>query len=67
MKSPENLVKPRVERVPLSARVKSDTKEILLKAAGNVNTSLSDLAAAILDDYAEYLQRRKRGAANANE
>jgi predicted HicB family RNase H-like nuclease len=59
-KVPENLVTRASTRVPLSARVKEETKEALAKAADGAGTSLSDLAAAILDDYAEWLMARKK-------
>jgi uncharacterized protein (DUF1778 family) len=61
MKTPEELVTRSQKREPLSARVKADTKGVLTKAAEKAGTSLSDLAAAILDDYAEWLvSTRKR-------
>lgn len=60
-KAPEALVTRASSRVPLSARVKESTKETLTKSAEEIGTSLSDLAAAILDDYAEWLDSRKKG------
>lgn len=60
-KAPEALVTRASSRVPLSARVKDSTKETLTKTAEKVGTSLSDLAAAILDDYAEWIEGQKKG------
>lgn len=60
-KSPEELVTRAHKREPLSARVKTDTKKILTRAADEVGTSLSDLAAAILDDYAVWIASQKKG------
>jgi uncharacterized protein (DUF1778 family) len=59
-KSPEELVTRNHKREPLSARVKSDTKKTLEKAAKSAGTSLSDLAAAILDDYADWLSEQSK-------
>lgn len=55
-KTPEMLTT-RAKREPLSTRVKETTKEILDAAAEKADTSLSDLTAAILDDYAEWYER----------
>lgn len=52
-KTPEQL-KVRGQKVPLSTRVRTHTKEILENAANNSSTTLSDLVAAILEDYADW-------------
>lgn len=63
-KSPQELVTRANKREPLSARVKSDTKKTLTKAAKTAGSSLSDLAAAILDDYADWLEIETKGKKN---
>lgn len=45
----------RKERVPLSTRVLTSTKDILEKAAEENSLSLAELSANILDDYANWL------------
>lgn len=47
------------ERVSLSTRVKKETKAILNKEAKARDLTVSTLAAAILDDYIETLQKKK--------
>lgn len=54
-KSPEHLTL-KSKKEPLSTRIKTQTKWTLKLAARYEKTSVSDLAAAILDDYAEWLQ-----------
>jgi hypothetical protein len=49
------------ERVALSTRVKKETKSILSKEAKARDLTVSTLAAAILDDYIETLQNKKKG------
>jgi hypothetical protein len=55
-KSPEQL-KVRGQKVPLSTRVRAQTRESLEQAAKEADTTLSDLTAAILEDYAEWLEK----------
>lgn len=45
----------RKERVPLSTRVLTGTKEVLEKAAEENDLSLAELSSNILDDYANWL------------
>ncbi|MES3036981.1 MAG: hypothetical protein V4736_03660 [Bdellovibrionota bacterium] len=54
-KSPDELIGDNEERSPLSTRVKKNTKAILTKAAKEQNRKVGALAAAILDDYADWL------------
>lgn len=63
-KTPAELVTRAQKREPLSARVKTDTKRILTRAAKEAKSSLSDLSAAILDDYAEWLDLQNKGKKN---
>jgi uncharacterized protein (DUF1778 family) len=53
-KSPE-MLDIKSKREPLSTRVKESTKVLLETAADKAGTTLSDLTAAILDDYADWL------------
>ena len=57
-KSPADLTL-KSKRTPLSTRVKSDTKRVLAQAAKTAKTTVSDLSAAILDDYAEWLKEQE--------
>ena len=51
----------RKERVPLSTRVKTDTKETLEKAAKEAGLALSEFVANVLDDYGDwYLKAKKK-------
>ena len=54
-KSPEMLAI-KSKREPLSTRVKSESKKLLKSAAKEAKTSVSDLTAAIIDDYCEWLE-----------
>lgn len=62
-KTPEEL-KSKFERVPLSTRVKEETRELLEKEAKKVGTSLSDLTAGILDEYVEWLISKRKNKGN---
>lgn len=62
-KTPEEL-KSKIERVPLSTRVKEETRQILEKEAKKVKTSLSDLTAGILDEYADWLINKRKNKGN---
>lgn len=53
-KQPKLLIT-KTKRVPLSTRVKTNTKQTLMVAAKEAKTSVSDLTAAIVDDYCEWL------------
>ncbi len=54
-KTPNELIGDVDERLPLSTRVKKETKAALAKAAKDQNRKVGALAAAILDDYADWL------------
>ena len=54
-----NLLAVKSKREPLSTRVKTDTKKVLKVAAKEVKTSVSDFAAAVLDDYADWLDSQR--------
>lgn len=56
-KTPDELVS-NFERTPLSTRVKTKTRATLLKEAKRLKTSLSDLAAGVLDDYVAWLEEQ---------
>lgn len=56
-KTPDELVS-HFERIPLSTRVKSKTRSTLEKEAKRLKTSLSDLAAGVLDDYVAWLEEQ---------
>lgn len=60
-KSLDQLVGDSDERVPLSTRVKKDTKVFLDKEAKARKVTVSTLSAAILDDYIQNLKQEKRG------
>jgi hypothetical protein len=60
-KSPEMLAI-KSKREPLSTRVKSESKKVLKSAAREAKTSVSDLTAAIIDDYCEWLETQKETA-----
>lgn len=60
-KSLDQLVGENDERVPLSTRVKKDTKIFLAKEAKTRKLTVSTLSAAILDDYVQNLKPEKRG------
>ncbi|MFZ3229678.1 MAG: hypothetical protein WA160_05710 [Pseudobdellovibrio sp.] len=45
----------RMERVPLSTRVLSTTKDALEKAAKENGLSLAEISSNVLDDYASWL------------
>ena len=53
----------RKERVPLSTRVLTNTKEALEKAAKDHGLSLAELSSNVLDDYANWLvgEKAKKG------
>jgi hypothetical protein len=57
-KTPDELVS-NFERTPLSTRVKTKTRTSLEKEAKRLKTSLSDLAAGILDDYVQWLNEEQ--------
>jgi len=57
-KSPDELIGDTEERSPLSTRVKKHTKAVLTKAAKEQNRKVAALAAAILDDYADWLSKQ---------
>lgn len=44
------------KKVPLSTRVKEETKNILESESNKKNTNVSALAAAILDQYAKWIK-----------
>lgn len=56
-KTPDELVS-HFERKPLSTRVKASTRITLEKEAKRLKTSLSDLAAGVLDDYVAWLEQQ---------
>ncbi len=58
-KTPEQL-KVRGQKVPLSTRVREQTRKVLEQAAEESSTTLSDLTAAILEDYAEWLEGHQK-------
>ncbi len=58
-KSPDELVS-NFERKPLSTRVKTKTRTTLEKEAKRLKTSLSDLAAGVLDDYVAWLEEQNK-------
>ncbi len=60
-KSLDQLVGDANERVPLSTRVKKETKLFLEKEAKARKVTVSTLSAAILDDYSQSFQQPKRG------
>ncbi|MBL7555897.1 MAG: hypothetical protein IT288_06685 [Bdellovibrionales bacterium] len=60
-KSLDQLVGGPDERVPLSTRVKKDTKTFLNREAKVRNLTVSTLSAAILDDYCKTFQKDKKG------
>jgi hypothetical protein len=60
-KSLDQLVGGPDERVPLSTRVKEDTKTFLNREAKVRNLTVSTLSAAILDDYCKTFQKDKKG------
>lgn len=49
------------ERVPLSTRVKKETKTYLNREAKSRGLTVSMLSAAILDDYCKTFQKEKKG------
>lgn len=60
-KSLDQLVGGSDERVPLSTRVKKETKEFLEREAKARKLTVSMLSAAILDDYSDTFQSVKKG------
>lgn len=58
-KTPEEL-KSKFKREALSTRVKLSTLQILKSEAKSAKTSLSDLAAGVLDEYAEWLSKKRK-------
>ncbi|HRK08755.1 MAG TPA: hypothetical protein PLZ57_13370 [Pseudobdellovibrionaceae bacterium] len=60
-KSLDQLVGGPDERVPLSTRVKKETKGYLDREAKARGLTVSTLSAAILDDYCKTFQKEKRG------
>lgn len=60
-KSLDQLVGGPDERVPLSTRVKKDTKAYLDREAKTRGLTVSTLSAAILDDYCQTFQKGKKG------
>ena len=58
-KTPEEL-KSKFKREALSTRVKHSTLQILKSEAKTAKTSLSDLAAGVLDEYAEWLVKKRK-------
>ena len=62
-KSLDELVKDSDERTPLSTRVKVETKTLFDGEAKRRKLTVSTLAAAVLDDYANWLgsQHKKKG------
>jgi hypothetical protein len=59
-KSLDQLVGGPDERVPLSTRVKKETKVYLDREAKARGLTVSTLSAAILDDYCKMFQKGKR-------
>lgn len=60
-KSLDQLVGGAEERVPLSTRVKKETKEFLEREAKARKLTVSTLSAAILDDYSQSFQPTRKG------
>ncbi|WP_413612910.1 hypothetical protein [Bdellovibrio sp. HCB-110] len=60
-KSLDQLVGGAEERVPLSTRVRKDTKVYLNREAKARGLTVSTLSAAILDDYCQTFQKEKKG------
>lgn len=60
-KSLDQLVGGAEERVPLSTRVKKETKEFLEREAKARKLTVSTLSAAILDDYSQSFQQPRKG------
>lgn len=60
-KSLDQLVGGAEERVPLSTRVKKETKEFLEREAKSRKLTVSTLSAAILDDYSQSFQQPRKG------
>ena len=60
-KSLDQLVGGSEERVPLSTRVKKETKSFLDREAKSRRLTVSTLSAAILDDYSQSFQQPKKG------
>lgn len=60
-KSLDQLVGGSEERVPLSTRVKKETKAFLDREAKARKLTVSTLSAAILDDYSQSFQHPKKG------
>lgn len=60
-KSLDQLVGGPDERVPLSTRVKKETKVYLDREAKVRGLTVSTLSAAILDDYCKTFQKEKKG------
>jgi hypothetical protein len=60
-KSLDQLVGGAEERVPLSTRVKKETKEFLEREAKARKLTVSTLSAAILDDYSQSFQPQRKG------
>ena len=58
-KTPEELVS-KIQKQPLSTRVKVETYEALELIAKEVGTSLSDLSAGILDDYVHWYEDERK-------
>lgn len=60
-KSLDQLVGGAEERVPLSTRVKKETKDFLEREAKARKLTVSTLSAAILDDYSQSFQQPRKG------
>ncbi len=60
-KSLDQLVGGSEERVPLSTRVKKETKAFLDREAKARKLTVSTLSAAILDDYSQSFLQPKKG------
>ncbi|MBL7671774.1 MAG: hypothetical protein JNM39_14905 [Bdellovibrionaceae bacterium] len=60
-KSLDQLVGGSEERVPLSTRVKKETKAFLDREAKARKLTVSTLSAAILDDYSQSFHQPKKG------
>ena len=60
-KSLDQLVGGSEERVPLSTRVKKETKAFLDREAKSRRLTVSTLSAAILDDYSQSFHQAKKG------
>lgn len=59
--SPLDDIAPKAEdRVPLSTRVKKETRTFLASQAKQRKIKLSALSAAILDQYVEQIQKQER-------